>query len=445
MAIISRSFTTLTFVISLAVLLSVTSQNFKCPDLLSKIPDVCNNVKCQYEVNRHRCPKDTIYSSAFSLCGCCPQCVKYISPGDEETPCVTNEADVVWTPDSNCQDDSHCPVKVNLCLPGLECNGTSMCVLPPPEKVFEHETEECMFRKSLYRLDLTHWDPDCESDGSFSPKQCKGAQYDGECFCMNRAGTRIFGREWRIQSENQTCACSRKVYELRAQSLISTLHCSPDGNYEPLQCDTDSGLCYCVDPKTGRMDGSAVPQYHWKTLPCFSVNLTNWEEDGQYLRKCESAFAAGRELQIFGKEHGTTVEMKEYKCDYDGSYAPVQIASTNTECVFKNGSRILDYFKANDKAMTCNCARDSKEYYPLHDRPLNLACQQRTGNYDIAYDFGSRASCVDSDGFLYGDLAPSKYFCCLLKEGCSTVIENSCYTNVTDEGYKPCQYWRYRN
>ncbi|CAL8109521.1 unnamed protein product [Orchesella dallaii] len=437
---------TLTFYLAAILVVNTSAQSFKCPDLLSKIPDRCDKLECRHEVDKNLCAKDTIYIPNFSLCECCPQCVRFLTPQDVRTACTNEESEVVWTPDPDCVDDSQCAVQVNKCLPGLICNDFNhTCELPPKDEIPEHESGECMFRKSLFRLELTHWDPDCEADGSFAPKQCKGTHYDGECFCVNRAGTRIFGREWRIQAENQTCACSRKVSELRARSLIATLHCAPDGNYEPLQCDTDSGICYCVDPDTGKMDGSSVPQYQWKNLPCFSVNLTNWEEDGKYLRKCESAFAGGRELQIFGKEHGTSVEMREFKCDYDGSYAPVQIASTNTQCVFKNGTRIKDYFKPNDKAMTCNCARDSEEYYPFHKRPLSLPCQMRTGNYDIAYDFGSHASCMDSDGFLYGDMVPSTYFCCLLKEGCAPVIEQSCYTNVTELGYKPCDYWRYRN
>lgn len=78
--------------------------------------------------------------------------------------------------------------------------------------------------------------------------------------------------------------------ELRKmENLITTLHCSGDGNFEPLQCDTDSGLCYCVDPKSGRLNGAVVPAHEWKGLPCYSVNLTSsWDDKSQYLRRCES-------------------------------------------------------------------------------------------------------------------------------------------------------------
>lgn len=67
-----------------------------------------------------------------------------------------------------------CPVKLNQCLPGLMCNeSTGVCSMPPPLQQ-DSCTQECMYKKSLKRLGEYHWDPDCEEDGSYSPKQCKG-------------------------------------------------------------------------------------------------------------------------------------------------------------------------------------------------------------------------------------------------------------------------------
>jgi hypothetical protein len=77
-----------------------------------------------------------------------------------------------------------------------------------------------------------------------------------------------------------------------------------------------------------------VPQIDWAKLPCFSPNVTNFLENGRFLRKCESYFAGVQSMLIEGKVHGTDVTVRSPNCDYDGSYAPVQ----------KVGSR---YFKIN--------------------------------------------------------------------------------------------------
>jgi len=120
-------------------------------------------------------------------------------------------------------------------------------------------------------------------------------------------------------------ACSRRVHALRAEGNIAAIHCSPDGNYEPLQCDMDSAVCYCVDPQTGNLNGAVLPEHQWRNLPCYSVNLTNWDATGQYLRVCDSEWTAGQRLSKEAMLHGLDViAVKDLNCDYDGSYAPVQ-------------------------------------------------------------------------------------------------------------------------
>lgn len=106
------------------------------------------------------------------------------------------------------------------------------------------------------------------------------------------------------------------------------MHCTSDGNYEPLQCDSDSRLCYCVDEKTGKLNGAVVPETQWKRLPCLTQNVTNFMRDGRYLRKCESIHAANLHIQREGKNHGSKIELQKVNCDYDGSYAPTQEAGT---------------------------------------------------------------------------------------------------------------------
>jgi len=108
-----------------------------------------------------------------------------------------------WT---DCEEEGpSCPFESSECMPQLICNAeTKECSLPTG--VLDRLTQECMYKKSLFRLGLFHWDPQCNPDGSYAPKQCKGEYgVDGICFCVDTEGRRIFGREWRALAENQTC------------------------------------------------------------------------------------------------------------------------------------------------------------------------------------------------------------------------------------------------
>lgn len=153
-----------------------------------------------------------------------------------DNDCVSDESEATWALDPTCEpDDNHCAMEVNLCFPGLVCNQTEApfrCHVPVSASSFNN-LGECVYRKSLYRQKFRdnddegddddvrwhHWDPVCEADGSFAPKQCKGSHFSGECFCVQRDGQRIFGREWRNQAENQTCGM--KIIKCTKNFLIS--------------------------------------------------------------------------------------------------------------------------------------------------------------------------------------------------------------------------------
>lgn len=62
-------------------------------------------------------------------------------------------------------------------------------------------------------------------------------------------------------------ACSRRRAEIEASGRkFVTLHCTGNGDYEPLQCD--DGLCWCANVKTGQPTVTPVPQEDMKRLPC---------------------------------------------------------------------------------------------------------------------------------------------------------------------------------
>lgn len=47
-----------------------------------------------------------------------------------------------------------------------------------------------------------------------------------------------------------------------------TFHCDSKGNFEDLQCDIDSQLCWCADHKTGDLKSAVVPEKVMTKLPC---------------------------------------------------------------------------------------------------------------------------------------------------------------------------------
>jgi Thyroglobulin type-1 repeat len=67
--------------------------------------------------------------------------------------------------------------------------------------------------------------------------------------------------------------CSRKVEELKSNGRIDvTLHCTEEGNFDILQCD--SGVCWCADEYTGEALGEVVPQPMMEMLPCCEYTST---------------------------------------------------------------------------------------------------------------------------------------------------------------------------
>lgn len=113
------------------------------------------------------------------------------------------------------------------------------------------------------------WKPACDAAGNYEPKQCRGDLMSGRCFCYSSTGNRIFGWDWRGKAKDMTCACSRRRADLEATGRNDvTLHCTSNGNFEPLQCD--GGVCWCADAKSGER-WPRVPivlPAMWKKLPC---------------------------------------------------------------------------------------------------------------------------------------------------------------------------------
>ncbi|ODN02217.1 Equistatin [Orchesella cincta] len=423
-----------------------------CPQLVCDLmngreTNVCDEIQCEGITSEDCIASGSSYERGLTMCGCCAGCAKYLDVGD---PCEVSPP--APTLDPNCTD-SFCPILKNRCKPGLECNYlgqiSKVCSMPTAGgsgSSDQENTESCDYKRTLGLVKTLHWTPNCELDGTYSPKQCKGTIHDGICFCADSDGNRIFGMEFWRKAENQTCACSRRVHALRAAGNIAAIHCSADGNYEPLQCDMDSGVCYCVDPETGKLNGAVLPEHQWRNLPCYSVNLTNWDTTGEYLRVCDSEWTAGQRLYKEATMHGLdVVAVKDLNCDFDGSYAPVRRVGAEWYCVQKDGTIGPHHQLLEESRQDCQCYRDAILYSEA-GRTFQRVCDEKTGNYgavDLFEPITNLYSCSDKDGFFFGDKVEEDYVCCLAGD-CSSRPENiraKCYNDETKSGFRPCSSW----
>ncbi|GBP86892.1 hypothetical protein EVAR_53092_1 [Eumeta japonica] len=242
----------------------------------------------------------------------------------------------------------------------------------------------------------------CLSNGHYAPVQCKGDHFTGRSM-MHRYGIYI-----RLNSEERIVrnpmmpidigyvACSRRRAELEASGRRDvTLHCTPNGDYEPLQCD--SGLCWCAEPKTGHPTVVPVSEDDMRRLPCYSSALIG----EQYLRRCESTVHGLAVIHREQAEHGTNfLGSSTTFCDYDGSYGPFQIQSNIAYCTGRDGSILGSWQSVSTEmaGMNCNCALDTAVHFPAQGMAVSQSCLAN-GNYNPIQTAGDQSYCVDSDGY----------------------------------------------
>ncbi|XP_059470454.1 uncharacterized protein LOC132193659 [Neocloeon triangulifer] len=316
----------------------------------------CNSWGC---LGEPVCEEGTILTPNVTLGNCCPGCVAYVDLN------------------GNCANGAKCK-------PGLEClNGKCRVAA-------KGTCESYKFRDFL-------WVPKCEPDGSFSAVQCKGERLTGRCFCYSELGKRLFGQQWWSKAENMTCACSRKIEELKKKGRVDvTLHCTSDGNFDTLQCD--SGICWCADEKTGLTLGEVVPQPMIELLPCYNKTVVG----DSYVRKCDSAAYSLGVIRDEMNQHGTLGDLFVGKnCGYDGSYGEYQFEGGQYYCTWKDNSKIGSFMAGTVPVggLDCYCAWDSR-YFKESGYGFTMQCAG-SGSYITLQQLEGQAMCVDRDGFAF--------------------------------------------
>ncbi|XP_058800415.1 uncharacterized protein LOC131669514 [Phymastichus coffea] len=272
------------------------------------------------------------------------------------------------------------------CFPGLFCNKSEICTI---------DIGSCISHQWIDGK----WKPKCEIDGTYSPVQCKGEFLNGRCFCYNSTGSRIFGWSWWKFAENMTCSCSLHSEKLSIDREDVSLHCAENGNYEEMQCD--NGLCWCVEPMSGKPTQRVYPESMMTYLPCYNKRNIGYK----YLRQCESKSVARAKLLKRLKYHGHEFfNVEKVFCDKDGTYGYYNINGKYIQCSWKDGKRI-DIYQAeikNIKNINCNCARDSI-IFAESKVEFRSTCSSN-GNYDFLQNTNEYPFCIDSDGFFTGKI-----------------------------------------
>ncbi|KAG5886022.1 hypothetical protein JTB14_023663 [Gonioctena quinquepunctata] len=289
---------------------------------------------------------------------------------------------------------------------GIRSRCADMCI-PDSDSCMVYHARTVDYKDNKFKA--LKFKPACDNVGKWKAKQCKGGA-SGRCYCYDAIGTRLFGQAIYAESEDMTCACSRRKAELESQGrYYVALHCDSMGNYEKLQCD--SGLCWCAEPKTGALTTPVVPEKAMKKLPCYDVTKVG----GQYLRQCDSVAYAMATIKNTMTVHGVTYNNLGTKlCDGDGAFGAYNISEGIAYCTWRDGHSIGTWQSNAGQyinQLNCNCARDFKMY-------SNVLTCSGNGNYlpvqSIIKDGVNQYFCVDNEGFAKSNFFSSSTKDCTL-------------------------------
>ncbi|XP_067895206.1 uncharacterized protein nid2a isoform X2 [Heterodontus francisci] len=119
--------------------------------------------------------------------------------------------------------------------------------------------------------------PQCDEEGNFRPLQCHGST--GYCWCVDENGQEIPGSRTPpgssqprcglpAQTENPKSACVEQRDQIQAELNLHRarppigMHipqCDAEGNFNPLQCHSSTGHCWCVDESGQEVPGTRTP------------------------------------------------------------------------------------------------------------------------------------------------------------------------------------------
>jgi len=299
--------------------------------------NTCATVRCAF-VTAESCLGGT-YVKNGGFCGCCDACIRSLNKGEH---CL---ATLLMGVPSTAR-----------CGKGLYCDPrTSHCEsLPDLTTLGKRETQTCAESKLTAQNGphlLGAFVPECQTDGSYSAKQCRGSQ----CYCADPAtGLPILNymvNRW--EATHMDCQCARDQAAYMKTGLIGKLFfCTDSGSY-----------------KTHQNNRAAAVSCAARVEQINAANTNGMPLLGQFIPQCEQ----------------------------DGTYSPRQCHGSVCYCTDSLGAKLGSYSGSIGSNMDCKCARDEAEYASSGLLGKSFRCDE-AGSYQRYACTGSVCYCADSTG-----------------------------------------------
>ncbi|XP_033107983.1 uncharacterized protein LOC117109707 [Anneissia japonica] len=213
--------------------------------------------------------------------------------------------------------------------------------------------------------------PNCLPDGSYGPTQCTQPNL---CYCVQRNGTYINGTLTHISKGLPMCLVYRQTLEVALpKSKPETLEiskcllmakiareammphvptCDSRGAYTPLQCNTITGLCFCVDIQGAAIPGTTALIAENIRPDCLQYRTQEWTSKLTHQREFITSDVINNkrfpeEMPPCERQRDIARDLKTVfmpTCESNGTYSPLQCPS-NTDvcfCVDRTGTVIAN-------------------------------------------------------------------------------------------------------
>jgi len=264
----------------------------------------------------------------------------------------------------------------------------------------------------------------CENDGSFSPQQCEGSV----CWCVKSNGKKlgIYGSIGEINCRRASCKDEKESRE--------ELMCEEDGSYTPKQCNAEK--CWCTTVNGEYITGTNSPLGHYLNCAClrqrskdmekcsgYGCFITQCEADGSFVSKqclgsvCWCVNSYGQKLLLKGARNlscstsclrrqasdivscGDKLGCRIAKCDYDGSFSPLQCFEGYCSCFTPDGNEIQGSKFEGWDFKSCECTvQQSIDKANCGGYGCKETKCEADGSFSPLQCLGSNCSCVNAAG-----------------------------------------------
>ena len=244
--------------------------------------------------------------------------------------------------------------------------------------------KEKMLKKNL----LGSYIPQCNEDGTFSTRQCHGST--GKCWCVNKDGEELNETDCLdSKCEAQIAAATKKglLGSFRPK-------CETDGTFSEKQCHGSIGSCWCVDKEGNKLNHTKclLQKCDVKLLPlcpaagdfkrrqclfgkCWCVDSSTGDKINNEECLAEPMSCSDHALKESIKNNPRLSIAKVPRCEEDGSYSEIQCSdsgsscwcvgsdNTKTKCKSKEvGLSMVKIVASTHAGMTCSEAKESLSY-----------------------------------------------------------------------------------